>query len=48
MFAIENIDPTIGHVTANWTKREQGEKELKVPIELVECEQLLPGGLHDG
>ena len=48
MFAISEIDPKVGILEAHYIQRQVTKKEIKVPIQLVKCEELLPGGRHEG
>ena len=49
MFALENIDPKIGRISAQQTKWGYSREERQhLPIEMVDCEELLPGGLYEG
>ena len=51
MYAIEKIDPSIGVISANhvtWGSDNYIKGKTRRPIELVSCNQLLPGGTHEG
>ena len=50
MFAISEISPEIGSVEAHhvtWPHN-SGREKKKRPIRLVSCNELLPGGTHEG
>ena len=49
MFAVEAMDPRIGRVevTQTFWGTSVGKTGIKRQIELVNCEELLPGGLHE-
>ena len=51
MFALTEIDPKVGVLSAKYVKRgriAEDKKEEEIPIELVPCEELLPGGKYEG
>ena len=48
MFAVSEIDPRVGTIEVNYSKRSKGRNNSKTPIQLVQCEELLPGGKHEG
>ena len=51
MYAIEKIDPEYGMIYANhitWGSNNFKTGKVVRPIELVSCDELLPGGTHEG
>ena len=45
MFAIDDIDPRIGHLTATHTRwNNDDEGKIDTPIKMVPCSELLQGG----
>ena len=48
MFAISDIDPKLGTIEAHYIKRQKNKQYSFEPIELAQCEELLPGGKHEG
>ena len=49
-FAIENIDPTFGSVYAyhtKWGADEDRSQRIETPINLVDCNELSPGGAYE-
>ena len=48
MFAVSEVDPTVGSLSAKFVKKSNTEFEDERKIELVPCEELLPGGKHAG
>ena len=49
MFAISEISPEIGTIEAyqvTWASR--GSEQVKTPIKMVNCDELLAGGSHEG
>ena len=47
MFAIKNIDPKLGRITAKQTLWGTKQDFLAIDIEMVDCNELLPGGSHE-
>ena len=45
-FAIENIDPKAGRISATYTKWTRGEKKQKQKVELIQCEYFMDGGKY--
>ena len=48
MFAISDVDPKVGTLEAHYIKRSKNKEYGFEPIELVQCEEFLPGGKHEG
>ena len=48
MFAVSEVDPTVGTLTAKFIKKSGVDLEEESQIDLVACEELLPGGKHAG
>ena len=47
MFAIEDVDLSIGHVSATYTSWNQGLGKIDTPIKMVPCSELLQGGSYE-
>ena len=45
MFAVSDVDPAIGTVKAHIRSSLEDDR---IPIELVNCKELMPGGMHEG
>ena len=48
MFAIQEPDPTAGVITAEYIMRNETGIEEYYPIDMVSCDEMLPGGKHEG
>ena len=48
MFAIEDVDPRIGQIKADWFERKYEEHYRQTKLELDDCREFLPGGRHEG
>ena len=48
MFAVSQVDPSVGTLSADFVKRSKTKYSEERSIELVPCEELLPGGKHAG
>ena len=49
MFAIRDIDPTIGEISIELVRRNTlNDKKEAIPIKLVNCKELLEGGQNEG
>jgi hypothetical protein len=49
MFAIQNIEPSYGQIKADQVVWEnEADNYVSTPIKLVDCKELLPGGLFEG
>ena len=50
MFAVSEVDPSVGTLSAKYIKKGKNVTDGKVvrEIDLVPCEELLPGGRHAG
>ena len=46
MFAIEDLDPKIGHISASYTRWNQDEGRIEKQIKMVSCSQLMEGGMY--
>ena len=47
MFAIEDVDLSIGNVTATYTSDNQVMGKIETPIKMVPCSDLLQGGSYE-
>ena len=48
MFAVTQIDPTVGRLSASFILRSRVKNMIEREIQLVPCEELLPGAKHAG
>ena len=48
MFAVSDVDPTVGTIKARHTNNNKAGNKKHTDIELVNCKELLPGGKHAG
>ena len=48
MFAIANIDPRAGLISATQTYWGTSVERVRKEIDLVDCDELLPGGSYEG
>ena len=48
MFAIQAPDPKAGRIIANQVAWGRGKSKKRTKIDLVDCNELLPGGKHEG
>ena len=49
MFAIEYIDPSVGTITMKYRIQDEiNNVEQEKEIDLVDCEEMLPGGQYEG
>ena len=49
MFAIHDIDPTMGEISINYVRKNtKMDQKVVIPLKLVNCKELLEGGLFEG
>ena len=48
MFAVKNVSPRIGELKAIMQEMQYTEDSQRTTIELADCREFLPGGLHEG
>ena len=48
MFAVQNVSPRIGVITAILQEMQYTEDLERTNIELADCREFMPGGLHEG
>ena len=48
MFAVQNVSPRIGVITAILQEKQHTEDLERTSIELADCKEFMPGGLHEG
>ena len=48
MFAVQNVSPRIGVLKAIFQEMQYTEDLERASIELADCREFLPGGLHEG
>ena len=48
MFAVQNVSPRIGVITAILQEMQYTEDLERTSIELADCREFMPGGQHEG